>query len=285
MQYISNSDASQRSILITGCSSGIGYATAHYLRNEGWRVFASCRKPEDCARLENEGFESPQLDYRDSESIQACVKTVLAATGGRLDALYNNGAYATPAFTEDLPRTALREIFEVNLFGYLELIQAVLPTMRAQGHGRIINCSSVLGFAALRARGAYNSTKFALEGLTDTLRLELANEPIDIVLIEPGPIESKIRENSIAHFERYIDWKNSFQKSRYESLLIPRLYQPKTKKDRFELPADAVAKVISKALNANRPRPRYYITVPTYIMGFARRILSSRGMDWLARKF
>jgi NAD(P)-dependent dehydrogenase (short-subunit alcohol dehydrogenase family) len=273
----------QKSILITGCSSGIGYDAAHGLAARGWRVFATCRKETDCARLRDEGLESFVLDYADEASIKAAVAETLKRTGGTLDALYNNGAHATPAAVEDVPRGALREIFEVNFFGYFDLINQILPVMHAQGHGRIVNCSSVLGVAALRWRGAYSATKFAMEGLTDTLRLELHGTGIDVVLIEPGPIGTQIRENSISHFERWIDWENARLRRDYETLLRPRLYHPAAKKDRFELPASAVTAKLIHALESPRPRARYFVTTPTYLVSAAKRLLPARVVDWLAR--
>ena len=245
----------QRTILITGCSSGIGYAAAHALRERGWRVFASCRQTRDCERLAAEGFDAPQLGYTDASSIATAVDHVLEQTGGTLDALYNNGAHATPGAIEDLPTDALREIFESNFFGWHELTRKIIPVMRAQGHGRIIQCSSVLGFVTMPWRGAYNSTKFALEGLTDTLRIELRDTPIHVTLIEPGPITSNIRANSIPHFERWIDWKSSARKAQYESALLDRLYTARGP-DRFELPPQAVVDKLIHALEADRPRPR-----------------------------
>ena len=270
----------QRTILITGCSSGIGYAAAHALRERGWRVFASCRQSRDCERLAAEGFDAPQLDYTDASSIAAALDHVLEQTGGTLDALYNNGAHATPGAVEDLPTDALREIFESNFFGWHELTRKIIPVMRAQGHGRIIQCSSVLGFVAMPWRGAYNSTKFALEGLTDTLRIELRDTPIHVTLIEPGPITSNIRANSIPHFERWIDWKSSARKAQYESALLDRLYTARGP-DRFELPPQAVVDRLIHALEADRPRPRYYVTTPTRISGILKRILPTRALDWV----
>lgn len=270
----------QRTILITGCSSGIGYAAAHALRERGWRVFASCRQSRDCERLAAEGFDAPQLDYTDASSIAAAVDHVLEQTGGTLDALYNNGAHATPGAVEDLPTDALREIFESNFFGWHELTRKIIPVMRAQGHGRIIQCSSVLGFVTMPWRGAYNSTKFALEGLTDTLRIELRDTPIHVTLIEPGPITSNIRANSIPHFERWIDWKSSARKVQYESALLDRLYTARGP-DRFELPPQAVVDRLIHALEADRPRPRYYVTTPTRISGILKRILPTRALDWV----
>ena len=270
----------QRTILITGCSSGIGYAAAHALRERGWRVFASCRQSRDCERLAAEGFDAPQLDYTDASSIAAAVDHVLEQTGGTLDALYNNGAHATPGAVEDLPTGALREIFESNFFGWHELTRKIIPVMRAQSHGRIIQCSSVLGFVTMPWRGAYNSTKFALEGLTDTLRIELRDTPIHVTLIEPGPITSNIRANSIPHFERWIDWKSSARKVQYESALLDRLYTARGP-DRFELPPQAVVDRLIHALEADRPRPRYYVTTPTRISGILKRILPTRALDWV----
>ena len=267
----------QKSILITGASSGIGFDAAHGLRDAGWRVFASCRKAEDCERLRAEGFESPQIDYADADSIVNGLAETLEATGGTLDALYNNGAYACPGAVEDLPTDALRDIFETNLFGWHELTRLVIPVMRAQGHGRIINCSSVLGFVGYKWRGAYVATKFALEGLTDVLRQELSDTAIKVILIEPGPITSAFRKNAVPHFEKWIDWQNSARRNAYQEEL-DRLYT-ETEPGKFELPAAAVTKKLLHALTAPKPKPRYYVTTPTYIMGFLRRILSTRWLD------
>ena len=272
-----------RSILITGCSSGIGYHAAHALHARGWRVFATCRKDTDCARLRSEGLESYQLDYTDTPSIHAAVQQVLAATGGKLDALFNNGAYAIPGAAEDLPTDALRAIFETNLFGWHELTRHVLPVMRAQGHGRIVQNSSVLGLAALKWRGAYVATKFALEGLTDVLRLELADTGIHICLLEPGPITSRIRENSIPHFEAWIDWQASPRADQYRESLLARLYE-KGKPDFFELPPEAVTRRLIHAIEAKHPKPRYYVTTPTRLLGSIRRVLPTRALDWILGK-
>lgn len=272
-----------RSILITGCSSGIGLDAARGLKARGWRVFATCRQEADCERLRGEGLESFRLDYADEDSIAAAVAEVVARTGGRLDALFNNGAHGCPGAVEDVPRAALREIFEVNLFGYHDLARRVIPLMRAQGHGRIINCSSVLGLVGLTWRGAYVATKFALEGLSDVLRIEMKGTGIEVILIEPGPIATKIRENAIPHFEKWIDWQNSARSDQYIALR-GRLYDKKMKKDPFELDASAVTAKLVHALEARRPKARYYVTAPTYLMGFARRILSTRALDWLIAK-
>lgn len=270
----------QKTLLITGCSSGIGYDGAHGLRARGWRVFASCRKEADCQRMRDEGFESPLIDYQDPATIATGLADVLEATGGTLDALFNNGAFACPGAVEDLPTDALRSIFEANFFGWHDLTRQIIPVMRGQGHGRIVQNSSVLGFSTLRMRGAYNATKHALEGLTSTMRIEMRGTNIHVVLIEPGPVTSKIRVNAIPHFERWIDWQNSPRRDTYEKLLIPRLYHS-SGPDPFELPAPAVTKKLIHALESPRPHPRYYVTTPTYLLGFLKRILSTRALDWI----
>lgn len=273
-----------RSILITGCSSGIGYHCAHALHARGWNVLATCRNPEDAERLRAEGLTCGVLDLSDTDSITAGLSWALDQTGGTLDALFNNGAFGLPGAVEDLPTDGLREIFETNFFGWHELTRQVIPVMRAQGHGRIVQNSSVLGFITYKWRAAYVSTKFALEGLTDTMRLELNGSGIHVVLIEPGPVTSKIRENARSHFERWIDWENSALSDLYRDTLLKRLYEDKDKPDAFELPPDAVAKKLIHALEAGRPRPRYYVTVPTYFMGAMKRLLPTRALDWLIDK-
>lgn len=272
----------KRSILMTGCSSGIGLDAARGLQARGWRVFATCRQDPDCDRLRAEGLESFVLDYADEASITAAVAEVKARTGGTLDALYNNGAFGCPGAVEDLPRAALREIFETNLFGYHDLTRQVIPMMRAQGAGRIINCSSVLGLVGMRWRGAYVATKFAMEGLTDVMRIEMAGTGIKVILIEPGPITSDIRQKSIPHFERWIDWEKSARADDYRALR-GRLYES-SGPDRWELPASAVTAKLIHAVESPRPRARYYVTTPTYLMGLARRILPTSALDWVIAK-
>ncbi|MEL6103404.1 MAG: SDR family oxidoreductase [Pseudomonadota bacterium] len=269
---------SSKSILITGCSSGIGYAAAVGLRDKGWRVFASCKQEADCERLQSEGFDAPRIDYTEPGSIARGFDQVMAATGGRLDALFNNGAHGCPGAVEDLPTDALRAIFEANFFGWHDLTRRTIPVMRQQGTGRIIQCSSVLGFVTMPWRGAYNATKFALEGLTDTMRIELRDTDIKVVLIEPGPITTKIRENSIPHFERWIDWKNSVRAKQYETGLLKRLYES-SEPDKFELPPEAVVAKLEHALTAANPRPRYFVTTPTYLAAAFRRVLPTRALD------
>ncbi len=273
--------ASARSILITGCSSGIGLDAARALRARGWRVFAACRREEDCAARRDEGFESPRLDYADQPGIASALEQVLTATGGRLDALFNNGAFATPGAVEDLPTEALRDIFEANFFGWHDLARRVLPVMRAQGHGRLVQCSSVLGFAPMPWRGAYVASKFALEGLTQVLRMEMQGTGIHVILIEPGPITSEFRRNAARNFERWIDWQASPRADQYRDVLRKRLYASAEKGDPFELPASAVTRRLIHALESPRPRARYFVTLPTWAMALAGRLLPMRALHAL----
>ncbi len=265
-----------KSILITGASSGIGYDAAHGLRDAGWRVFASCRKQVDCDRLKSEGFDAPRIDLADTSSITSGLDELLNATGGTLDALYNNGAFAIPGLLEDLPTDALRENFETNVFGYHELTRRVIPVMRAQGRGRILNCSSVLGFVPAPWRGAYVSTKYALEGLTDVLRLEMMNEPIEVISIQPGPITSKFRKNAVPKFERWIKPKESARASDYEAM-YDRLYT-ETEPGAFEWHPRLVTDAIKIALSHPKPKPYYRITPPTKFAYILKRALPARAL-------
>jgi len=272
----------QRSILITGCSSGIGLCVAKGLMQRGYRVFATARKAEDVAMLAQQGLESLQLDLADSTSIEAALASLLERTGGTLDALFNNGAYGQPGAVEDLRREVLREQFETNLFGTHELTCKVLPVMRRQGHGRIIHNSSVLGLIALPFRGAYNSSKYALEGLTDTLRLELHGSGIHIALIEPGPVTSRFRANAFAKYQQNIDKANSPYRETYEAM--ERRLTKEGPAAPFTLPPEAVLEKVIHALESPRPRVRYYVTFPTYLFATLKRLLPHRGLDWVLRR-
>lgn len=273
---------SQRSILITGCSSGIGYCCACGLQARGWRVFATARQADDVARLNAAGLESLPLDLADSASIAAAVDATLARSGGRLDAVFHNGAYGQPGAVEDLTRAVLREQLETNVLGWHELTQRLLPVMRGQGHGRIVYNSSVLGFVALRYRGAYIASKYAIEGLADTLRLELRGSGIQVALIEPGPVESRFRANAFAAYRRNIDAAHSVHRTAYQ-----RMEQRLEKEGPavpFTLPPEAVLKKLVHAVESPRPRPRYYVTFPTYLFGTLKRVLSTRLLDRILYK-
>ncbi|KAB2927776.1 MAG: SDR family oxidoreductase [Candidatus Contendobacter sp.] len=273
---------SDKTILITGCSSGIGQRVARGLKARGWRVFATARQPADVARLQAEGLESLPLDLRDSDAIRTAVAAVLDQTGDRLDALFNNGAYGQPGAVEDLSREALREQFETNLFGTQELTNQVLPVMRRQGGGRILYNSSVLGLVAFPYRGAYVASKFALEGLADTLRLELVGTGIHVCLIEPGPILSRFRDNAHAAYRRHIRAETSPHREKYAAMEARLLKEGPAAP--FTLPPEAVLKRVVHALESPRPRTRYPVTVPTYLFAILRRWLPTRALDVVLRR-
>ena len=273
--------SNRKSILITGCSSGIGLCVAKGLQQRGYLVIASARRNEDVAHLRSAGLTALQLDLDDPASIEQAVQKTLDITGGGLDALFNNGAYGQPGAVEDLSRDTLRAQFESNLFGTVDLTNRLIPVMRKQGHGRIIQNSSVLGIISLPYRGAYNASKYALEGITDTLRLELYGSGIHVSLIEPGPVESRFRANAFAMYQKNIDREHSAHRETYRRM-EKRLKKvgPATP---FTLPPEAVLKKVIHALEAKRPRARYYVTVPTWLFGVLRRLLSTRALDAVLR--
>ncbi len=272
----------QKTILITGCSSGIGRCAAYMLRQRGYRVFASARRQEDVDALLADGLEALQLDLQDSDSIQLAVDTLLARTNGRLYGLFNNGAYGQPGAVEDLSTDLLRAQFETNLFGWHELTRRIIPVMRSQGEGRIVQNSSVLGFVVMAYRGAYNASKFALEGLTDTLRLELQGSGIYVCLIEPGPIESRFRANGYAMWKQHIDATQSIHQEAYR-VMVQRLKKEGAAAP-FTLPPDAVVKKLIHALESPRPKARYYVTFPTHLFGMLTRLLTTGALDRLLLK-
>lgn len=269
----------EKSILITGCSTGIGYTVALGLQARGYRVFATCRQQEDVDKLTAMGLESFQLDLRSSTSINTAVDKILDLTDQKLFALFNNGAYGQPGALEDLTTDVLRDQFETNFFGWHELTRKVLPIMRAGGEGRIIQNSSLLGYVSLPFRGAYNSSKYAIEGWTDTLRLELelSDTPVHISLIEPGPVTSRFRANAMAAFKRHVTIEGSAYESIYQGML--RRLEKVTDTAPFTLPPEAVLDKVIHALESPKPNPRYYVTFPSYLFGYLKRILSTRLLD------
>ncbi len=271
----------QKTVLVTGCSTGIGLACAKGLVARGYRVFATARKAEDVARLAAEGLEALQLDYADSASVQACAAEVAHRTGGTLYALFNNGAYGQPGAVEDITRKVLEDQFAANVFGWHELTTLCLPMMRKLGEGRIVQCSSVLGILALKWRGPYNASKFALEGLTDTLRLELRNTGIKVVTINPGPIESMFVKNARAAFEKNVDMTHSHYKAEFER---QRQRLDRGGSSRFKLPATAVLDKLVLALEKKNPRAHYYVTTPTYVAAIVKRLMPQSFIDSFANK-
>lgn len=268
----------RRKILITGCSSGIGYYCAKRLHDDGHIVVASCRKSEDVERLIGQGLHCVQLDLDNSGSIVEGIRDALTITNGELDVLINNGAYGQPGAVEDLAREVLEKQFSTNVFGTHELTIKLMKTLLASPHPRIIQISSVLGFVALRYRGAYVASKFALEGLSDTLRLELADTRVKVVLVEPGPIISKFRHNAHVALLENIDRERSRHADRYKRAL--KRFDSDAEQP-FTLPESAVYKKINHAIMAKRPKARYYVTKPTYLFGFLRRLLTTKALDSL----
>ncbi|MBA6224071.1 SDR family oxidoreductase [Colwellia sp. MB02u-18] len=273
---------STKSILITGCSSGIGLHAALTLSARGYQVFATARKAQDVTELQAKGLSAYQLDLTEPESISQTLAQVLEITGGRLDYLFNNGAYGQPGALEDLPTAALRAQFETNVFGWHELTKQIIPVMKRQGHGRIIQCSSVLGFVSMAYRGAYNASKYAIEGLTDTLRLELKSANIAVILLEPGPINTEFRANALAAIQAHIDIEASDHKVQYQQQ-IARLSSEKSNAP-FTLEPLDVTQALIHALESKRPKLRYRITMPTKIFALLKRLLPARWLDYLLAK-
>ena len=279
---MSHDTISAPTVFVTGCSTGIGYCVAHGLKAAGYRVIASARQAADVDRLQREGLECLQLDLDHSESIQQAVQDLADLSGRKIYGLFNNAGFGQPGAVEDLGRDVLRAQFETNVFGTIELTNHILPWMREAGEGRIIQNSSVLGFVSLAYRGAYNASKYALEGLYDTLRLELAGTNIYPVLIEPGPIESRFRTNAFAAYKRNINIEHSAHKAEY--LAIEKRLLKEGPAAPFTLPPEAVLDKVIRALKSGKPRPRYYVTFPTWLFGWLKRVLGSRALDRILLK-
>lgn len=269
-------------IFITGCSSGIGYHAAHALKNLGYHVIASCRKADDVARLQQEGLVCIQCDLANEHSVNQAWLTALDLSKNNISALFNNGAFGLPGALEDLSRGALEHQFATNVFGTQQLTHLAIKQMRQQGHGRIIYNSSVLGFAAMAYRGAYNASKFAIEGFADTLRVELKHEPIQISLIEPGPILSRFRENAQREYQHWVNTEDSAHLANYQAMEA-RLAK-KGASAPFTLGPEAVTHALVHALQAKRPKARYRITVPTKLFAVLKRLLPSKALDWVLLK-
>jgi short-subunit dehydrogenase len=269
----------QKNILITGCSSGIGLCAATTLQQRGYRIFATARKQDDIKKLKQLGLESLLLDVNDSVSIRQALDTILEKTNGTLDALFNNAGYAVPGAIEDLTRDMMRKQFETNVFGAMELINLVLPIMRQQGHGRIIQNCSILGIIAMPFRGAYNASKFALEGFSNTLRIELRDTPISVSLIEPGPIISEFRNNAYKTYKENINLHSSRYDNVYQDM-EKEIVGESSANLPFALGPEAVVKKLIHALESARPRAHYYVGLPANLFAFLRRALPDFMLDW-----
>lgn len=272
----------QKSILITGCSSGIGLCAAETLHEKGYRVFASARKLSDVEMLAKKGIESIQLDLNDSASIREALNYVLNKTGGTLDALFSNAGFIQPGAVEDMTRDMMREQFEVNVFGTMELTNLVIPIMRKQGYGRIIQNTSILGIIAMPFRGCYSASKFAMEGFTNTLRQEMRGTNIRISIIAPGPIHSKLRKNAIMHYEKNFTQKNTVHSVIYTKM--EKYFKLTANKKRFTLGPDAVVKKLLHALESKHPKAHYYVCFSAQLFAFLRRVLPDTLLDALMLK-
>lgn len=272
----------QKTILITGCSSGIGLASVHIMRGRGWRVLATARTQQDFEMLSTDaGVEVLPLDLADTGSIARCAEETLRLTDGRIDALFNNGAYGQVGAVEDLTPELLRRQIEVNVIGTHDLTRRLIPAMRARGQGRIVQCSSVLGFVAVPYRGAYCASKFALEALSDAMRHELSGTGIHVAIIEPGPIRTRFVESALRNFRATIDIEGSAHRETYLARLAA---MEKGGKSTFKLEPEAVAFKLIHAVESPRPKRRYKVTVPTYLAAAGKRLLPAPLADWLVQR-
>ncbi len=273
----------QKSILITGCSSGIGLSAAQILQKKGYRVFATARKESDVKKLQALGLESYRLDVNDTHSIQQVLTDILTKTNGTLDALFNNAGFGQTGAIEDLTRDIIREQFETNVFGPMELIMRVLPLMRKQGHGRIIQNSSILGIVAMPYYGAYNASKFALEGFSNTLRQELRGTQIFVSIIAPGPIKTQFRDNALTMYKKTIPQNGSVHHKQYDNL--ERYFSTANDKHPpMTVTPDVVVSKLIHALESPRPKAHYYVGIPATIFSWMRRLLPDCALDWIFSK-
>ncbi len=269
----------RKTVLITGCSSGIGYDCAKALAKE-YKVIATARRDADVQRLKREGFEAYRLDVTKSEEIDKVLEVILK-NHKSLYAVFNNAGYGQPGAVEDIGKDVLREQFETNFFGMWELTAKAVKVFRAQGYGRIINHSSILGLVSLRFRGAYNASKYAIEGMDDTLRLELAGTQIYVSTINTGPVRSKFRENALKMFLKNVDYTNSFFKEEYRMQMLE---AKESSTAAFSRESDVVIANVRHALQAKKPRARYYNTEVTWVLAFLKRILPTTWLDKVLRK-
>ena len=273
----------KETVLVTGCSSGIGYHVAKGLQERGYNVYATARKVEDVKRLIDEGFKCLQLDYADSTSVQDLANELMLLVGTNLYGVFHNGAYGQPGAVEDLTRETMEKQFASNVFGWMELNNRLVVLMRHNGRGRIIFNSSVLGLVAMPFRGAYNASKFAIEGFADTLRLELSDTQVEVSIIEPGPIESRFRPNALQALNENVNMQDSVHRDRYKRTLERLAKQGNV--DPYTLKPEAVLEKVIHAFESNKPKARYYVTIPTYFMGILKRFLSAKMLDKVVLKF
>ena len=272
-----------RSALITGCSTGIGLATAHRLREKDWRVIASARKSADVEKLARDGFAAIQLDVADANSVREAVRETMRLVDGKLGALVNNAGFGQAGALEDISRTALRYQFEVNVFGLQDLTNQLLPDMIKSGSGRIVHVSSVLGKLVLPMYGAYCASKHAVEALADAQRVELRETGVGVILVEPGPITTEFRRNAARMVREKVSGAATDYSGYYDEEVEGRIKLAKAE-SLISKPPEAVASVIERALTSNRPQTRYTVTLPAHIGPGLRKIIPDALYDRLVAK-
>lgn len=279
-----NEKNSEKVVVVTGCSSGIGRCTAEMLSAHGYHVIATVRKFSDGAELRLKDTDAlVEMELASEPSVESAVEKILELANGKLYAIFNNAAYGQPGAVEDLTRAALSKQFEVNVFGTHQFTRGLIPALLEQERAHIIQCSSVLGLIGMPMRGAYVASKFALEGLTDTLRMELSDSNIQVSLIEPGPIHSEFRKNALEALEQNVDFDESRHGWRYLAA-VTRL-SAQSKPSKYKLGPETVAAKVIHALEAKRAQDRYYVTQITVIIGYLKRFMSSRMLDRLLLKY
>jgi NAD(P)-dependent dehydrogenase (short-subunit alcohol dehydrogenase family) len=268
-----------RPVLITGCSTGIGRATAERLADDGWNVHATARRPESIEDLAQRGCKTHALDVTDERSMESAVEEI--GEDGAIGALINNAGYSQSGALETIPMDSVRRQFETNVFGLLRMCQLVLPAMRSAGSGRIVNLSSMGGKLTFPGGGVYHATKHAVEALSDALRFEVKGFGIDVVIIEPGLIITEFGETaagSLAEIEEhgpYSQFNSDVARLTANAYTGPMA--------RFGGGPEAVAAKIARALSAARPRTRYTVTASAKVMLGMRRVSTDRMWDRMVR--
>jgi NAD(P)-dependent dehydrogenase (short-subunit alcohol dehydrogenase family) len=269
-----------KAVLITGCSSGIGHATAELLASQGWNVYASARRPESVADLQAKGCKTLALDVTDEASMSAAVQQVTEAEGA-VGVLINNAGYSQSGAVETVPVDDVRRQFETNVFGLLRMCQLALPGMRDQGWGKVVNLGSMGGKLTFPGGGIYHSTKYALEALSDALRFEVRGFGVDVILIEPGLITTGFGDVASGSVSAAPDEGPYARFNRHVAKLTAEAYQGPMIK--LGGGPEVVAATISKALAARRPKARYPVTASAHLLINQRRVIPDRVWDLIMR--
>jgi NAD(P)-dependent dehydrogenase (short-subunit alcohol dehydrogenase family) len=269
-----------KAVLITGCSSGIGHATALLLVREGWTVYATARRPDTLSDLQAAGCKTLPLDVTDETSMSAAVNAVIAAEGA-VGVLINNAGYSQSGAVESVPLDQVRRQFETNVFGLIRMCQLVLPGMRDQRWGRIVNLSSMGGRLTFPGGGLYHGSKYAVEAISDALRFEVQGFGVEVIVIEPGLIVTNFGETAAGSVG---DWDGAGPYADFNrdvARAIEDVYHGPLAK--LGGGPDAVAKAIAGALNSEHPKTRYPVTVSAHVMINQRRLMPDRLWDRVMR--